>query len=155
MLWQLIEEENKKKKDEMKMTPGTYCLHFQLSYTAGYSHFSQTYSSISYIIWMFLWTLRGPSLYSFPVWWKKAGLLTYSTISSSSLHYRHVTCSGGPQWRSLIMFYLLWARRNESKLLREHQLSCLFIYFCVFFSLCNVFLSFFSVCSFHRGSLHW
>lgn len=54
MLWQLIEEENKKKKDEMKMTPGTYCLHFQLSYTAGYSHFSQTYSSISYIIWMFL-----------------------------------------------------------------------------------------------------
>lgn len=121
------------------MTPGTYCLHFQLSYTAGYSHFSQTYSSISYIIWMFLWTLRGPSLYSFPVWWKKAGLLTYSTISSSSLHYRHVTCSGGPQWRSLIMFYLLWARRNESKLLREHQLSCLFIYFCVFFFLCVMF----------------
>lgn len=59
MLWQLIEEENKKKKKregphEMKMTPGTYCLHFQLSHTAGYSHFSQTYSSISSIMWMFL-----------------------------------------------------------------------------------------------------
>lgn len=122
----------------MKMTPGTYCLHFQLSHTAGYSHFSQTYSSISGIMWMFLWTLRGPSLYSFPVWWKKAGLLTQL---SPPVLYIIVTLPAAEVFGNV----LFTSSAAKGANCCEENIDC-FIYLFIHLSICvlytyNVFLS--------------
>lgn len=99
MLWQLIEEENKKKKKERGPPRDE----------DDTRHLLLTFSVISYRRLLSLqpdvpFYLRYYVDVSLNSAWPLAilisrlmekGRVTYTTISSSSLHYRHVTCSGG------------------------------------------------------------
>lgn len=118
----------------MKMTPSKPTAYIsdllQFTYSAVYSQFRLTRSFILYIIRMRGWTLCGPSLYQFPVRWRKAG--HYITIFSNCLHWHHVTCHWGTQ---LLIIYLLKEQQRDP----THQLFML-----------SLFLS----RSFHRGTLH-
>lgn len=162
MLWQLIEEENKKKKKERGPPRDE----------DDTRHLLLTFSVISYRRLLSLqpdvqFYLRYYVDVSLNSAWPLAilisrlmekGRVTYTTISSSSLHYRHVTCSRGPQRRSLVMFYLLRARRREQTVVKRTS-TALFIYsliyLFVFFIRTVFFFPLFSACSFHRGALHW
>lgn len=78
----------------MKMTPSKPTAYIsdllQFTYSAVYSQFRLTRSFILYIKRMRGWTLCGPSLYQFPVRWRKAGHYITIFFQLFTLTSRHL-----------------------------------------------------------------
>lgn len=140
MLWQLIEEENKKKIERGPPRDEDDTRHLLLTFSViSYRRLLSLQPDLQFYLRYYV-DVSLNSAWPLAILISRLmekGRVTYTTISSSSLHCCHVTCSGGLQRRSLVMFYLLRARRREQNVVKRTS-TALFI--CVLYT-CNVFLS--------------